>query len=462
MLLDSHAHLNNGELTAEARQAWVEAIEVSPLDYVMNVGFDPASSLLAAEQAEKYPWCYAAAGCHPHDTKDMDETKLQMIREIAGRGKVMAIGEIGLDYHYDLSDRDVQREWFRRQIRLANELKMPIVIHAREADQEVMDILKEEGAFSDERKSWFPKRPDPEGYVTGRPAASNTAEGGSQPRKCPAPEGYVTGRPAASNTAEGGSQPRKCPAPEGYVIGRPAAHNMAEGGSQPRKCPAPEGYVTGRPAAHNMAEGGSQPRKYPDPEGYVTGRPAASGGVSEYAGHSCGDAGSCKISNGAYSVSADYKGIMAAAGDAGCGEQEPAEGLISTGGSRCNTAGRHGENAGSAVPMCDDARVLLHCFSGSAELGKQYVRLGATISVAGPVTYKNNRKTVAMVSEIPLSFLLVETDSPYLTPVPFRGRPNMPPYVEHTAAKIAEIKGISFETVAEQTKRNAMRFYGIE
>ena len=436
MLFDSHAHLNNGELTAEARQAWVEAIEVSPLDYVMNVGFDPASSLLAAEQAEKYPWCYAAAGCHPHDTKDMDETKLQMIREIAGRGKVMAIGEIGLDYHYDLSDRDVQREWFRRQIRLANELKMPIVIHAREADQEVMDILKEEGAFSDERKSWFPKRPDP--------------------------EGYVTGRPAASNTAEGGSQPRKCPAPEGYVIGRPAAHNMAEGGSQPRKCPAPEGYVTGRPAAHNMAEGGSQPRKYPDPEGYVTGRPAASGGVSEYAGHSCGDAGSCKISNGAYSVSADYKGIMAAAGDAGCGEQEPAEGLISTGGSRCNTAGRHGENAGSAVPMCDDARVLLHCFSGSAELGKQYVRLGATISVAGPVTYKNNRKTVAMVSEIPLSFLLVETDSPYLTPVPFRGRPNMPPYVEHTAAKIAEIKGISFETVAEQTKRNAMRFYGIE
>ena len=307
MLFDSHAHLNNGELTEEERQAWVRAIEESPLDYVMNVGFDPASSLLAAEQAEKYPWCYAAAGCHPHDTKDMDEAKLQMICEIAGRDKVMAIGEIGLDYHYDLSDRDVQREWFRRQIRLANELKMPIAIHAREADQEVMDILKEEGAFSDERKSWFPKRPDPEGYVIGRP------------------------------------------------------------------------------------------------------------------------------------------GVLSSDGSAGCG--------AGTG---------SGENTGSTVSMCDDARVLLHCFSGSAELGKQYVRMGATISVAGPVTYKNNRKTVAMVSEIPLGFLLVETDSPYLTPVPFRGRPNMPPYVEHTVAKIAEIKGISFETVAEQTKRNAMRFYGIK
>lgn len=306
MLFDSHAHLNNGELMEEERQAWVEAIEASPLDYVMNVGFDPASSLLAAEQAEKYPWCYAAAGCHPHDTKDMNEDKLQMIREIACREKVMAIGEIGLDYHYDLSDRDIQREWFRRQIRLANELRMPIAIHAREADQEVMDILKEEGAFSAERKSWFPKRPDPEHYVTGKK--------------------IVDSSPAVSHARDTASP----------------------------------------------------------------------------------------------------------------------------------------ELAGNAVPLCDDARVLLHCFSGSAELGREYVRLGATISVAGPVTYKNNRKTVAMVGEIPLSFLLVETDSPYLTPVPFRGRPNMPPYVEHTAAKIAEIKGISYETVAEQTKLNAMRFYGIK
>lgn len=290
MLFDSHAHLNNAELTDEERAAWIEAIETSSLDYVMNVGFDPASSELAARQAEEYSWCYAAAGCHPHDTKDMDEAKLQQIRELAGRNKVMAIGEIGLDFHYDISDRDTQREWFRKQIRLANELKMPIAIHAREADQEVMDILKEEGAFSEERKSWFPKRPDPECWVTGT-----------------------------------------------------------------------------------------------------------------------GDTATADMQN-----------------------------------------------------LCDDARVLLHCFSGSAELGKQYVKLGATLSVAGPVTYKNNRKTVEMVRAIPLSFLLVETDSPYLTPVPFRGRPNMPIYVEHTAAKIAEIKEISYEKVAEQTKQNAMRFYGIK
>ncbi|MBQ9060882.1 MAG: TatD family hydrolase [Firmicutes bacterium] len=301
MLFDSHAHLNNADMTEEDREQMVEQIEESirqgMLDHVMDIGFDPASSEMAAKHAEQYPWCNAAAGCHPHDAKTMDEDQLQKIRDLAAQPKVRAIGEIGLDFHYDLSDRDVQREWFRRQIRLANELKMPICIHAREADQEVMDILVEEGAFSEERRSWFPKRPDLTGFCKGREAGWQAAEG-----------------PAAAETAG----------------------------------------LTG------------------------------------------------------------------------------------------------------------DARVLLHCFSGSAELGKQYVRMGATLSIAGPVTYKNNKKTVAVVREIPIDFLLVETDSPYLSPVPLRGKPNTPPNVEHTARKVAEIKEMTFEEVAAKTKENAMRFYGID
>lgn len=287
MLFDSHAHLNNDGMSETAREAMAAAIEESSLDYVMDIGFDLASSKLAVDHAAKYPWCYAAVGYHPHDAKDLDDLTLAMIKGLAKKQKVMAIGEIGLDFHYDHSPRDVQREAFRKQIRLANELKMPIAIHSREADQEVMDILKEEGAFSDERKSWFPKRPDPAAYVKGG-------------------------------------------------------------------------------------------------------------------------------------------------------------------------AGDNGEN------LCDDARVLLHCFSGSAELGRQYVKLGATLSIAGPVTYKNNRKTVAVVEEIPIDFLLVETDSPYLTPEPFRGKKNSPPLVEYTARKVAEIKGMTFEAVAAATKENAMRFYGIK
>ena len=276
MFFDSHAHINEKIFSKEAREAVIEAVEASKVDYVTDIGYDLESSKLAADHAAKYPWCYAAVGCHPHDTKSMDEIQLAMIKLLAKKKDVVAVGEIGLDFHYDNSPRDVQREWFIKQIRLANELKMPIVIHSREADQEVMDILKEEGAFSPERKSWFPKRVSVEGYTD------------------------------------------------------------------------------------------------------------------------------------------------------------------------------------------DDARVLIHCFSGSAELAKQYVKLGATISVAGPVTYKNNKKTVAVVGEIPIEYILVETDSPFLTPEPFRGKRNTPLMVEYTAGKIAEIKGLTLEETAEITKANALRFYGIK
>ena len=103
----------------------------------------------------------------------------------------------------------------------------------------------------------------------------------------------------------------------------------------------------------------------------------------------------------------------------------------------------------------------MHCYSGSAELARQYVKLGAKISIAGPVTYKNARKTVETVQAVDLSDLLIETDSPYLAPVPLRGKQNTPPYVEYVARKIAEIKGISYEEVAEATFRNACEFYGI-
>jgi len=276
MLFDSHTHLNNEDLTEAERRALIEEIEASDVSYVMDVGFDLESSQLAVKHAQENPWCYAAVGYHPHDTKDMDDMILELIRGLAKKDKVQAIGEIGLDFYYDHSDRDVQRYWFRRQIQLANELKMPIAIHSRDADQETMDILKEEGAFSAERQSWFPKRKGPDG------------------------------------------------------------------------------------------------------------------------------------------------------------EELP------------------------------DSRVLLHCFSGSKELAKQYVKLGATLSICGPVTFKNNRKTREVVTEIPIEFLLVETDAPYLTPEPFRGRKNKSPYVEYTARKVAELKEISYEEAARITCENAKVFYGIK
>lgn len=275
MLFDAHTHLNEPGLTTEERVKTAKVIEESDVAYIVDVGSNLEDSRQAVIDAQTYPWCYAAVGCHPHDTKDMDDAGLEEIRRMADNEKVKAIGEIGLDFYYDWSERDIQREWFRRQIRLANTLRMPIMIHTRDAEQETMEILKEEGAFSEERKSWFPKRPGPNGE------------------------------------------------------------------------------------------------------------------------------------------------------------------------------------------RLEDARVLIHCFSGSRETARQYVRLGATISICGPVTFKNNRKTREVVIDTPIEFLTVETDAPYMAPAPMRGKKNISPYVEYTCRKVAELKGISYEEAADITCANALRFYGI-
>jgi len=258
MFFDSHTHLEEDA---------IEAIQGSDsnISYVMDIGTDLETSLRAVEHAATYPWCYAVVGYHPHEARFMGDVELSMIAALAKKPKVKAIGEIGLDFHYNYSEPDVQRDCFRKQIRLANDFQMPIVIHSREADQEVMDILKEEQAFANTRKTWFKGK----------------------------------------------------------------------------------------------------------------------------------------------------------------------------------------------------AGVLLHCYSGSREMAEQYVKLGADISIAGPVTYKNNRRTIETVQAIGLEHLMIETDAPYLTPEPHRGKRNQSPYVMFTAMKVAAIKGITLEEVAKATCQNAKTFFGI-
>ncbi|MBB6218686.1 TatD DNase family protein [Anaerosolibacter carboniphilus] len=255
MLFDSHAHLDGERFDVDRDQVIAHAKE-NGVGLIMNPGADLQTSMQAIEMATKYDMVYAAVGTHPHDAKDMDDITLELYRGLAAKPKVRAIGEIGLDFYYDHSPRDVQRQWFRKQIQLAREVSLPIIIHDRDANDEVMQILKEEKAF--------------------------------------------------------------------------------------------------------------------------------------------------------------------------------------------------------------DAGVVMHCYSGSAELARQYVKLGAYISIAGPVTYNNARKTVEVVERIPLEHLFIETDSPYLTPVPHRGKRNEPAFVRFVAEKIAEIKKISFEEVAEQTTVNAKKFFNIK
>jgi TatD DNase family protein len=106
MLFDSHAHLNS-ERYAEDWDQVIKDIEESDLSYVMDVGFDLESSVKTVEHTKKYSWCYGAVGCHPHDAKTMDDMSLIMLKGLAKKPKIMAIGEIGLDYYHNHSPRDV-------------------------------------------------------------------------------------------------------------------------------------------------------------------------------------------------------------------------------------------------------------------------------------------------------------------------------------------------------------------
>jgi len=270
-LYDAHCHITD-EAFDDCREELIAEMRASELRFINTIAEDLETSRKIVEAVKAIDFCYGTVGWHPHNAENLTEELLAETLALYNEPKIQGIGEIGLDYHYDFSPRDVQRHWFARQVQEAVRLKAPIVIHDREANEDVMNILKDNGAFSKERISDFPPLPD------------------------------------------------------------------------------------GSP----------------------------------------------------------------------------------------------------------DARVQLHCYSGSAELAKQYVKLGATISIAGPVTYKNARRAVETVEQTDLLHLLIETDSPYLAPVPMRGRTNKPVYVEYTARKIAEIKGISYEEVAEQTMKNACRFFNVK
>lgn len=255
MLFESHAHIDDSRFDQD-RDEIIQRAKDAGLSYILNPGADLGTSVKAVNLAEKYEMVYAAVGVHPHDVKDMDEDTIEVLRSLCSKEKVVAIGEIGLDYYYNHSPKDAQRKWFERQIQLAQEVALPIIIHDRDAHQEIFDILKQYNA-----------------------------------------------------------------------------------------------------------------------------------------------------------------------GSLGC---------------------------------------VMHCYSGSVALAKEYVKRGIYISLAGPVTFKNAVKTHEVAKEIPLEWLLVETDSPYLTPVPHRGKRNEPAYVKFVAQTIAEAKGISLEEVSKQTTENAKRLFKIK
>ena len=253
MIFDSHAHYDLEQFD-EDRDELLSSMGDHQVGAIVNVGSDWDSVAETVALAEKYPHVYAAVGIHPDEVGILDEERFAFLREQCQRDKVVAVGEIGLDYYWDHESHDVQKKWFIRQLELARELDLPVSIHSREAAADTMEIMKTHG-----------------------------------------------------------------------------------------------------------------------------------------------------------------RGL----------------------------------------------RGVIHCFSYSLEQAREYIKMGYHIGVGGVVTFKNGRKLKEIVTEIPLEHILLETDSPYLAPEPFRGKRNDSSYLTYVAEEIANLKGITCAEVIAQTEKNARELFGL-
>ncbi len=254
MLFDTHAHYYDKRFDPD-RDKLLSSMKENNVGYIINAGCSVESTKESIALAEKYPFMYATAGVHPNYVGNMTDADFDTIRELAKHKKVKAIGEIGLDYFHEYTDRTTQREAFAKQIDIARVLSLPFVIHCRDATGDTLDVLKSE-----------------------------------------------------------------------------------------------------------------------------------------------------------------YKG-------------------------------------GGA---------LMHCFSESVETARIILNMGLKIAIGGTVTFKNNVRTVEAAKFIPLESLVIETDAPYLSPVPHRGERNSSLNIHFVAEKIAQIKGVSPSLVEEITTENAKEFFNIE
>ena len=252
-LFDSHCHLDDEKFN-EDRAETIARLREGGVERCVCVGSDLPSSRRCVALAEQYPFIYAAAGVHPHEAKDAPADYLDQLKTLLAHPKVMALGEIGLDYYYDLSPQDVQKRVVQEQLDLACDTDMPVIFHIRDAHGDMFDILRSRSRL-------------------------------------------------------------------------------------------PAGVI--------------------------------------------------------------------------------------------------------------------HCCSASAEMVREYLKMGFYISFAGPITFKNAAGPVSASQTVPLDRLLIETDSPYLAPVPLRGRRNEPANVRYVLEKQAEIHGVPPEELAEITFRNACALYRI-
>ena len=145
MIFDTHAHYDD-DAFKEDQAELLNSMKEHGIGKIVNVGASIQSTKNTLELAEKYPFIYGAVGVHPSETAELDEDKLEWLRTVSRGAKIVAIGEIGLDYYWDEPDRDTQKKWFIRQLNLAREEKLPVIIHSRDAAKDTLDIMKAEKA----------------------------------------------------------------------------------------------------------------------------------------------------------------------------------------------------------------------------------------------------------------------------------------------------------------------------
>lgn len=145
MIIDTHAHYDDEAFDAD-REALLQSLPGRGVGKVINAGASVRSSLAGLALSERWPWLYCALGVHPNEVEELTDEALERFAALSGRPEVAAIGEIGLEYYREEPARELQGFWFRRQIRLARRVGLPIIVHSRDAAQDTLDILREEKA----------------------------------------------------------------------------------------------------------------------------------------------------------------------------------------------------------------------------------------------------------------------------------------------------------------------------
>ena len=145
MIIDTHAHYDD-EAFNEDRDGLLSSFPSQGIEMVVNIGASIQTTKNTLELMKKYPFVYGAIGVHPSETEELEEHHMDWLREAAGQPKVVAIGEIGLDYYWNEPEREIQKHWFIRQLNLARETRLPVVIHSRDAAKDTLDIIKEQKA----------------------------------------------------------------------------------------------------------------------------------------------------------------------------------------------------------------------------------------------------------------------------------------------------------------------------